>query len=174
MLVKKVVEALGDSWQGHPTTITISYPKILIPFILRKPVLCRRVTLPAERKKGQWPQPAFAHALIVAPWLCKPFTDTDRIWTGQSVRNAPLHLTKLFSPGPLICILLISKITKLAVAFVWSVQLECTVSLDTWVSEKRVKCLRRKVGQARRLTLPLRKGEWTRWVSLPAEPTFCN
>ena len=31
----------------------------------RKPVSCRRVTLPAERKKKHWPQPAFAHALIV-------------------------------------------------------------------------------------------------------------
>ena len=113
MWVKKVVEALGDSWQGHPTavspkyienpfrlsklltslrrqiiitteghpqgnlsslfdgnyegfntifvenfeifshsfSITISYPKILFPFIWRKPVSCRRVTLPAERKK---------------------------------------------------------------------------------------------------------------------------
>ena len=41
-------------------------------------------------------------------------------------------------------------------------------------SEKRVKCLWRKVGPTKRLTLPLQKGDWTRWVSLPAEPTFCN
>ena len=39
-------------------------------------------------------------------------------------------------------------------------------------SEKRVKCFWRIVGPARRLTLPLQKGDWTRWVSLPAEPTF--
>ena len=38
--------------------------------------------------------------------------------------------------------------------------------------EKRVKCFWRIVGPARRLTLPLQKGDWTRWVSLPAEPTF--
>ena len=39
-------------------------------------------------------------------------------------------------------------------------------------SEKRVKCFWRIVGPARRLTLPLQKGDWTSWVSLPAEPTF--
>ena len=39
---------------------------------------------------------------------------------------------------------------------------------------KRVKCLRRNFGPARRLTLPLQKGDWTRWVTLLAEPTFCN
>ena len=31
---------------------------------------------------------------------------------------------------------------------------------------KRVKCLRRNFGSARRLTLPLQKGDWTRWVTL--------
>ena len=39
---------------------------------------------------------------------------------------------------------------------------------------KRVKCLQRNVGPARRLALPLPKGDWTRWVTLLAEPTFCN
>ena len=39
---------------------------------------------------------------------------------------------------------------------------------------KGVKCLRRNFGPARRLTLPLQKGDWTRWVTLLAEPTFCN
>ena len=39
-------EIFSDSF-----SITISYPKILIPFIWRKPVSCRRVTLPGERKK---------------------------------------------------------------------------------------------------------------------------
>ena len=38
---------------------------------------------------------------------------------------------------------------------------------------KRVKCVRRNFGTARRLTLPLQKGDWTRWVTLLAEPTFC-
>ena len=75
--------------------------EILIPFIWRKPVSCRRVTIPA-----------FTHAVIVSPWpswlghACGPFTDTDRIWCCRSDRNVPFHLTKLFSPGPLICILL--------------------------------------------------------------------
>ena len=60
---------------------------------------------------------------------------------------------------------------------------KCLHSLCNWIVpfhwasgffEKCVKCLWRKVGQARRLTLQLQKGDWTRWVSLPAEPTFCN
>ena len=114
-------EIFSDSF-----SITISYPKVLIPFIWRKPVSCRRVTLPAERKKKHWPQPAFAHALIVSPWLCEPFTDTDRIWSRRSDRNVSFHLTKLFSLGPMICILLTNTITKLAVALPWSLQLECT------------------------------------------------
>ena len=51
--------------------------------------------------------------------------------------------------------------------------------LGTWffrflLNGKRVKCLRRNVGPARRLTLPLQKGDWTKWVTLLAEPTFCN
>ena len=56
--------------------------------------------------------------------------------------------------------------------------------LGTWFSRnfkqeflfnrKRVKCLRRNVGPASRLTLPLQKGNWTKWVTLLAEPTFCN
>ena len=37
---------------------------------------------------------------------------------------------------------------------------------------KRVKYLRRNFGPARRLTLPLQKGNWTRWVTPLAEPTF--
>ena len=45
---------------------------------------------------------------------------------------------------------------------------------DFLLNGKRVKCLRRNVGPARRLTLPLPKGDWTRWVTLLAEPTFCN
>ena len=123
----------------------IEFPKILIPFIWRKPVSCRRVTLPAEReKKERWPQPAFAHALIVLPWLWESFTDTDRIWSGQSDRAVPFNLTKLFSPEPLICILLTSTITKLAVALVWSVQLECTVPLGTWIFPKARKVFMEK------------------------------
>ena len=38
---------------SHSFFITISYPKILIPFIWRKSaVSCRRVTIPADRKKN--------------------------------------------------------------------------------------------------------------------------
>ena len=46
-------EIFSDSF-----SITTSYPKILIPFIWRKPFLCRRVTLLAERKKDIVPNQA--------------------------------------------------------------------------------------------------------------------
>ena len=75
-------------------------------------------------------------------------------------------------------------ITKLAVALVWSVRLECTVPLGTGIfrnfkqefllNGKHVECLRKKVGSARRLNLPLQKGDWRRWVTVLAEPTFRN
>ena len=42
------------------------------------------------------------------------------------------------------------------------------------LNRTRLKCLRRNVSPARKLTLPLQKGDWTRWVTLLAEPTFCN
>ena len=51
---------------------------------------------------------------------------------GRSDRNVPFHLTKLLSPVPLFCILLARTITKRAVAWVGSVQPECTVPLGTW------------------------------------------
>ena len=51
---------------------------------------------------------------------------------GRSDRNVPFHLTKLFSPAPLFCVLLTSIITKSAVAWVGSVQPEYTVPLGAW------------------------------------------
>ena len=50
---------------------------------------------------------------------------------GRSDRNLPYHLTKLLSLVPLFCILLTRTITKRAVAWVGSVQPECTVPLGT-------------------------------------------
>ena len=50
---------------------------------------------------------------------------------GRSDRNVPFHLTKLLSPVPLFCILLQRTITKRAVAWVGSVEPECTVPLNT-------------------------------------------
>ena len=80
---------------------------------------------------------------------------------------------KLFSPGPIICILLKSTIAT-----------GMYLPLGKWFSRnfkqeflfsgKRVKCLQRNVGPASKLTLPLQKGNWTKWVTLLAEPTFCN
>ena len=56
-------------------------------------------------------------------------------WSGylcRSDRNAPFHLTNLLSPVPLFCIHLTRTITKHAVAWVGSVQPECTIPLGTW------------------------------------------
>ena len=50
---------------------------------------------------------------------------------GRSDRNVPFHLTKLLSPVPLFCILVARTITKRAVAWVGSVEPECTVPLKT-------------------------------------------
>ena len=50
---------------------------------------------------------------------------------GRSDRNVPFHLRKLLSPVPLFCILLARTITKRAVAWVGSVEPECTVPLNT-------------------------------------------
>ena len=50
---------------------------------------------------------------------------------GRSDRNVSFHLTKLLSPVPLFCILLTRTITKRAVAWVGSMQQECTVPLGT-------------------------------------------
>ena len=51
---------------------------------------------------------------------------------GRLDRNVPFHLTKLLSPVPLFCILLSRTITKCAVVWVGSVQLDCTIPLGTW------------------------------------------
>ena len=54
---------------------------------------------------------------------------------GRSDRNVSFHLKKLLSPVTLFCILLTRTITKRAVAWVGSVQPECTVPLSTWSFE---------------------------------------
>ena len=51
---------------------------------------------------------------------------------GRSDLNVPFHLTKLLSPVPLFCILLAKTTTKRAVAWVGSVQPECTAPLGKW------------------------------------------
>ena len=77
----------------------------------------------------------------------------------------------------MICILHTSTITKLAVASFGLVSATgMYLPLSTWFfrnfkqeflfNGKSVKCLRRNVGPARRLTLPLQKGDWTKWVTL--------
>ena len=162
-------------------SITISYPKILIPFIWRKPVSCRRVTLPAERKKKHWPQPAFAYAPIVRALAMRAlYRYGSDLPVGP---KCPLPFYKIIFP----------RTTDLYPAYMHDNQtrggfgLVCATGmylpLGKWffrnskheflLNGKRVKCLRRNFGPARRLTLPLQKGDWTRWVTLLAEPTFC-
>ena len=56
-------------------------------------------------------------------------------WSGylcRSERNVPFHSTNLLSSVPLFCILLTRTITKHAVAWLGSVQPECTIPLGTW------------------------------------------
>ena len=54
---------------------------------------------------------------------------------GRLDRNVPFHLTKLLSPVLLPCMLVTRTITKCAVAWVGSVQPECTDPLGSWISE---------------------------------------
>ena len=60
----------------------------------------------------------------------------DHLWRfanfGQSDRNVAFHLTKLMCPVPLFCFLLTRTITKRALAWVGSLQQECTVPMSTW------------------------------------------
>ena len=58
------------------------------------------------------------------------FDRSGYLW--QLDRNVPLHLSKLLSPVPLFCVLLSRTITKRAVAWVVSLQPECTVPLGMW------------------------------------------
>ena len=191
MWVKKVVEALGDSWQG-PTQLQFPPKYIENTFRLSKLLnSMRRLIIMTTIRVIHWETGLFSIEIIRAtilffrefwnflwfllyhnfvsenfssPYMEKTclvykshpppppslracslsrldlvdlamraFTDTDLIWSGRSDRNVPFHLTKLFSPGPLICTLLPSTITKIAVALVWSVQPECTVPLGTWI-----------------------------------------
>ena len=168
-------EIFSDSF-----SITISYPEILIPFIWGKPVSCRRVTLPAERKKRHWPQPAFAHVLIVRALAMRVLY---RYGSDLPVRpKCPLPFYKIIFP----------RTTDLYPAYKHDNQtrggLVCATGkylpLGKWffrnfkheflLNGKRVKCLRGNFGLVRRLALLLQKGDWTRWVTLLAEPTFCN
>ena len=76
------------------------------------------------------------HFSLVRPEYARPALKVvhfDRsCYLGQSDRNVPFHLTKLLSPVPLFCILLTRTITKCTVAWVGSVQPECTVLLGVW------------------------------------------
>ena len=163
-------------------SIAIWYPNVLIPFIWRKPVSCRRVTLPAERKKKHWPQPAFAYALIVRALAMRAlYRYGSDLPVGP---KCPLPFYKI----------IFCRTTDLYPAYKHDNQTRggfglvsatgMYLPLGTWFfrnfkqeflfNGKRVKCLQRNVGPARRLTLPLQKGDWTKWVTLLAKPTFCN
>ena len=144
----------------------------LIPFIWRKSaVSCRRVTLPAERKKKTLTPTslrACSNRLTLAMRALHRY-GSELIWSVGP--KYPLPFDKIILP----------RTADLYPAYKHDDQtrggfcLVCTTGPFHWArgfSEKRVKCLWRIVGPARRLTLPLQKGDWTRWVSLPAEPTF--
>ena len=158
-------EIFSDSF-----SITIWYPKILIPSIWRKPVSCRRVTLPA----------GLAHVLIVRALAMRAlYRYGSDLPVGP---KCPLPFYKIIFP----------RTTDLYPAYKHDNQtrggLVCATGkylpLGKWffrnfkheflLNGKRVKCLRGNFGLVRRLALLLQKGDWTRWVTLLAEPTFCN
>ena len=58
----------------------------------------------------------------------------------RSDRNGPFHLTKLLSPVPLFCILLATTTINCAVAWVGSVQTECTVPLRYGKNWQQKRC----------------------------------
>ena len=76
------------------------------------------------------------HFSLVRPEYARPALKVvhfDRCcYLVQSDRNVPCHLTKLMSPVLLFCILLTRTVTKCTVAWVGSVQPECTVPLGMW------------------------------------------
>ena len=74
----------------------------------------------------EWTISVWSDQLYARPALKVVHFDRS-CYLGQSDRNVPFHLTKLLSPVPLFCILLTRTITKCTVAWVGSVQPECTV-----------------------------------------------
>ena len=64
-------------------------------------------------------------------------------WSYRSDRNVPFHLTKFCPPALLLyCIQLTRTISKRAVAWVRSVQPECTVPLSSWNFRNLSNCTR--------------------------------
>ena len=57
----------------------------------------------------------------------------DELWRWLFDRNVPFHLAKVLSPALIYIYSFSRTVTKRAVAWVWSVQPECTASLDTWL-----------------------------------------
>ena len=134
--------------------------------------------LPAESKKNIEPNQAFAHALIVRTLAIRALYRyrSDLIWSVGL--KCPLPFYKIIFP----------RTTDLYPAYKHDDQtrgdfgLVCSTGmylpLGKWFfrnfkqeflsNRKRVRCLRRNFGPARRLTLPLQNGDWTRWVTLLA------
>ena len=165
-------------------SIIISYPKVLIPFIWRKPVSCRRVTFPVEKKKTLTPTGlrACSNCLALAmralyrygsdliqtvgPKCLLPF---DKIIFPRTNDLYPANKHDNQTCGDFGLVSATGMYLPLGSWFFRNFKQEFLFNV------KRVKCLRRNVGPARRLTLPLQKaGDWTKWVTLLAEQTFCN
>ena len=64
------------------------------------------------------------------PWKVVHFDRSGHF--GRSDRNVLFHLTQSLSPELLLCILLTRTITKHALAWVGSVQPQCTVPFNMW------------------------------------------
>ena len=161
-------EIFSDSF-----SITISYPKVLIPFIWRKTVSCRRVT-PTGLRSWSNSLPLAMRALYrygsdliqtVGPKCLLPFDNTIFPRTNDLY---PAYKHDNQTRGGFGLVSATGMYLPLGTWFFRNFKQEFLLN------GKRVKCLRRNVGPARRLTLPLQKGDWTKWVTLLAEPTFCN
>ena len=147
---------------------------------------------PSEPSKKTLTLPAFAHALIVSPWpswlgyasprrvgfhpvgRTEMFPSIMSIWQNYFKFPRTAHLHPAYKHDNqtrcgfgLVC-------TDRNVPFHWAPWIFQNFKQEFLLNGKRTKCLWRIAGPASRLTLPLQKGDWTRWVTLLAEPTFCE
>ena len=111
------------------------------PWRILLPLLCGELTgaFHSTQNSGhfvwyiKWNEP-FRFGDLVRPEYSGPALKVVHFdWSGylgRSDGNVPFHLTKLLFPVPLFCVLL-TRTIKRALAWVGSVQLECTVPLDT-------------------------------------------
>ena len=150
----------------------------------KKPVSCRRVTLPAERKKKTL-TPTDLRSWSNCPCLGYASPLPIRIGFAGRTEMSPSILQNYF-PQDHWSVSSYKHDNQTRGGFGLVSATGMYLSLGKWffrnfkqeflLNGKRVimKCPRRNFGPARRLTLPLQKGDWAKWVTLLPEPTLCN